>query len=349
MEVGEVAGDGGGFGAAEPVVDGQRLGERCGGGGDIVGAVCAASQAHQCTCLVEGCAHGAGERAGLGEQDVRVTRRGVVQGEITHAVERLDLPITVTDVGVQGVRLGEQVESLVVVACPVVHAAEVQAGIGLPAPVAEKAGVGDQLVGLVEHLLRPLVVPPQVIQVAEEVEGVCLPAPVAEIGEQLEGLVEHLLRPLPVPPLAIRDAAVDEGDGLPKPITKVGEQLESLVEHLLRPPPLPPQVIRVAEVTEGDSLPELVTEVGEQLVGLVVRLLRLPPLPPQVMHLTEVGEGGGLPGPVVGAFGGGQRGVVDVVSLVPGAADPQIVLQGGGQCDNQIGRASCRERVFITV
>jgi hypothetical protein len=52
------------------------------------------------------------------------------------------------------VRLGEEVESLVVLACLVVHPAEIEEGEGLPAPSAE---VGEQVLGLVEHLPRPLI------------------------------------------------------------------------------------------------------------------------------------------------------------------------------------------------
>lgn len=98
-----------------------------------------------------------------------------------------------------------------------------------------------------------------------------------------------------------------------------------MAQHLLRPPIILPQVIRPAEVGEGVGLPEPVTEVSEQLVGLVEDLLRPPKVPPRVIHAAEVGEGGGLPGSVVGVLGSGQRGVVDVASLVPSAAGRQVV------------------------
>jgi hypothetical protein len=135
----------------------------------------------------------------------------------------------------------------------------------------------------------------------------------------------------------MHDAEMKENVGVPASVTEVDEQLVSLVKHLLRPPKVPPQAIHDAEMAEGDCLPEPVTEVGEQLAGFVEHLLRPPEVPSRVVHAAEVGEGRGLAEPVVGAYGGGQRGVVDVVRLVPGADGPQVVVQGGGQRDDQIG------------
>lgn len=76
VKVGEVAGDDGRFGAAKPLVDSQRFGERCCGGREILCSVCAASQARQCVCLMQRGADGTGEGVGLGEQSVRVTGWG---------------------------------------------------------------------------------------------------------------------------------------------------------------------------------------------------------------------------------------------------------------------------------
>src|SRR6266568_618478 len=97
-----------------------------------------------------------------------------------------------------------------------------------------------------------------------------------------------------------------------------------LVDHMLRALIVPPQVVQMTKIGTGVGLPTLVTELSDQLEGMVEHLLRALPIPPQVVHAAEVGEGGGLPAPVVGAFGGGQRGVVDAQSLVPGAAGSQI-------------------------
>ena len=70
---------------------------------------------------------------------------------------------------------------------------------------------------------------------------------------------------------------------------------------------------------------------------MIEHLLRSPPAAPQAIEYTEVVECGRQPQPVVGSFGGGQRGVVDAVGLVPSAADPEVIVQGGSQPDNQIG------------
>src|SRR5437899_3607111 len=89
-EIGEIAADGGYFGAAQPLTDRQCLRERRRRGRNIVRPVRAASQARQRVRLVHGGTGGAGEGARLVEQGTWVTCRRVVQREIADAVERVE-------------------------------------------------------------------------------------------------------------------------------------------------------------------------------------------------------------------------------------------------------------------